>query len=646
VDSATANGSGGSAGNTGASGSLVVTFTVLGPATHLVFSQEPPTSPNTATAGQSITPAVQVSLEDADGNVVTTDSSSSVTLSFASNLTGATLSNGSVTLSQGVATFSSLSVNVAGTYTLSAASSLTGITVATSTSFSVIAGAATHLVFTEEPPTLTSEAMAGQSITPAVQVSLEDADGNVVTSDSSNSVTLSFAYNPTGAILSNGSVALSQGVATFSSLSVNLGGTYTLSAASSVPGVNGATSTIFTVTGTHLVFTQEPPTLPNTASAGQSITPAVQVSLEDAQGNVVTSASGTVSLGFGSNPMGATLNNGSVTLSQGVAIFSSLSVNLGGTYTLTASTNVPTVTAANSTSFTVTGAQLGFTQEPPTSPNTAAAGLSITPAIQVSLEDAEGNVVTSASGTVTLDFGSNPTGATLSNASVTLNQGVATFSSLSVNMAGIYTLTASTSLTGVTGATSTSFYVTTGQIMLSQSSALPLDYLGSSLCTAGTTKGIRLNGQEQTACGRVSPVTVTNTAGLATGWTLTGQVSDFTDSAGAALSCDSVASYNNHCIPGGDMGWIPRASVDSVLSGSSAQVEPGSPIDPSTIFTPGSIAPSPPGLSAIPQILCQAPANLSQGQFTCGADIVLPVPASIATSKSPGFQATLTLTLF
>jgi hypothetical protein len=290
---------------------------------------------------------------------------------------------------------------------------------------------------------------------------------------------------------------------------------------------------------------------------------------------------------------------------------------------------------------------LVFIQEPPTLPNSALAGHPIAPAVQVSLEDAGGNVVTTDnSSSVTLSFSANPAGATLSNASATLDQGVATFPSLSVNLAGTFTLNAASSLSGVTGATSTSMKVVTGQFILSQSSKLPVDYLGSSFCANGSTSGIALNGNVQTACGAVSPLTITNATGLDTGWTLSGQVSDFTDSADSAITCDAAPSYNNHCIPGGDMGWVPQAVVAAVPSGSSAQVEPGSPIDPSTVFVPASIVTPPPGLNAIPQVLCQAPANLSQGQFTCGADIVLPIPASVAAPSSAGYEATLTLTLF
>ena len=62
--------------------------------------------------------------------------------------------------------------------------------------------------------------------------------------------------------------------------------------------------------------------------------------------------------------------------------------------------------------------------------------------MQASIEDAYGNVVTSAANTVSVAFANNPTGATLSGTfSVTAIEGVATFSNLTINKTGSgYTL--------------------------------------------------------------------------------------------------------------------------------------------------------------------------------------------------------------
>lgn len=90
------------------------------------------------TAGVAITPAVTVAVQDASGTTVSS-ATPSVTIAVATNPAGGTLA-GSLTVSAvgGVATFSSLSIDKAGTgYTLRATS--TGLAAATSASFDVIA---------------------------------------------------------------------------------------------------------------------------------------------------------------------------------------------------------------------------------------------------------------------------------------------------------------------------------------------------------------------------------------------------------------------------------------------------------------------------------------------------------------------------
>ena len=100
----------------------------------------------------------------------------------------------------------------------------------------------TKVVFTAEP----SNTAAGASITPAVQVSVEDANSNVVTSDNSN-VTVAIGTNPGGGTLGGTlTVAAVNGVATFDNLSINKPGTgYTLTAADgSLSRATSAASTL------------------------------------------------------------------------------------------------------------------------------------------------------------------------------------------------------------------------------------------------------------------------------------------------------------------------------------------------------------------------------------------------------------------
>ena len=108
-----------------------------GPPAKLAFVQGPS---NTA-AGAAITPAVTVAVEDANGNVETSDNATQVSLAIGTNPGGGTLSGGSaVTVASGIATFSGLSINTAGTgYTLTA-SSTPSYTAATSAAFNISAG--------------------------------------------------------------------------------------------------------------------------------------------------------------------------------------------------------------------------------------------------------------------------------------------------------------------------------------------------------------------------------------------------------------------------------------------------------------------------------------------------------------------------
>jgi hypothetical protein len=207
--------------------------------------------------------------------------------------------------------------------------------------------------------------------------------------------------------------------------------------------------------------------------------------------------------------------------------------------------------------------------------------------------------------------------------------------------------------------------VSSGQIVLSQNGGLPVDVLGTSFCTGGVTPGLTLNGNEQNACGAVSPLTVTNATGLDNGWLLTGETSDFVDPATPGLTCDTTLTYNNHCIPGGNLEWVPASAVaHNIVPGDTALVTTGAPV---LAALPNGILPTPSanpvlqgalvqanpvaepapaaGLHDLPQPMCSTAAGQAGGTFVCGAGLVLQVPASTADPLPPGYVATLTLTL-
>jgi hypothetical protein len=416
-------------------------------ATAVQFLQQP----TNVVAGQAISPAVTVRIVDAQGNLVPT-ATNTVTISLGANPGGSTLS-GTLTVAaiNGIATFSTLSLNHSGSgYTLVATSS--GLTGATSSTFDVNAAAATATDFLQQP----GNGVAGQAISPAVTVRILDVFGNVVTT-SSATVTLTLGANPGGATLGGTtSVAAVNGIATFSNLTLNKAGTgYTLVAAST--GLTSATSSTFNIipaTASAVQFGQQP----TDVVAGQVISPAVTVRIVDAFGNLVTSAANTVSLTLGANPGGATLGGTtSVAAVNGVATFSNLTLDRTGTgYTLVASST--SLTAATSNSFNVTPASataVQFGQQP----TNVVAGQAVSPAVTVRIVDAQGNLVTTANNTVTLTLGANPGGSTLGGTlTVAAVNGIATFGDLTLNKVGTgYTLVANSS--GLTNATSATFDV-------------------------------------------------------------------------------------------------------------------------------------------------------------------------------------------
>ncbi len=429
-----------------------------GVATKLVFLQ----NPTNTTSGSTVTPAVTVAVEDANGNVETGDNATQVSLAVGTNPAGGTLTGGSaVNVSAGVATFSTLSIDKAGVgYTL-LASSTPSHTQATSSAFTISPSAPTHLAFVQQP----TNAQAGSSISPAVTVAIEDANGNVETGDNATKISLVIGTNPGSGTLSGGSaVTVAAGIATFPNVSIDLiGSGYTL-VASSTPSFTAATSAGFTISpglANHLAFVHGP----SSTASGSSISPAVTVAIEDASGNIETGDTTTkISLAIGSNPSGGTLTGGSaVTVVSGTATFAGLSIDKVGTgYTLTAS-STPAYTLATSTAFNITPGPsntLAFIQNP----TTTSAGSTMTPAVTVAVEDSSGNIETGDnSTTVALAFGNNPGVGTLTGGSaVTVISGVATFSGVSINKTGTgYTLTAS-SIPSFTVTTSTSFDITPG----------------------------------------------------------------------------------------------------------------------------------------------------------------------------------------
>jgi hypothetical protein len=418
-----------------------------GNATQLVYIEQP----GNASINTAFTPEPVVAIEDASGNIVTTDLSPvTLTITPGTGTSGAKLSAScSGTEFYGVVTFSSCTIDTAGQgYTLTATDG--SLSPATSSAFSVSSGVATQLVFASQP----GNSSGGSTLTVQPVVDVEDANGILVTTDNS---TVALAVTPgsgsSGASLSGCTQTESAGVITFSGCAVSLAGNgYTLTASDG--SLASATSTSFNVAvgaASNLVFT----TQPTGSASGTMLSTQPVIKVEDPAGNVVTSASTAITL---------TASGGSLSSCSGLSAVSGI-VNVAGCnfsglvgtdYTLSASASG--LITGTSTYFNVTVGQptkLVFTTATSGVASQSATSMFTTQPV-VSVEDSAGNVVTTFASPVTLAISSGETLSCTSGTTLVPRNGVITFSGCAGNAyASDVTLSAMSS--GLTSATNTSF---------------------------------------------------------------------------------------------------------------------------------------------------------------------------------------------
>jgi hypothetical protein len=243
-------------------------------------------------------------------------------------------------------------------------------------------------------------------------------------------------------------------VATFAGCSIDVPGTYQLTAASS--GLTAAVSGTFTITAalpTKLAFT----TSPSGSTGGVAFATQPVVAVQDASGSTVTTSTASVDLSI-TTPAGATLTctQDPKNAVSGVATFAGCKIDKSGTYTLTAVSSGLTNAVSNSFTITVGPAtKLGFI----VTPASTAANTSFAAQPQVAIQDAGGNTVTTGSASVLLAITPPAGGATLANCAVnprSTSAGVATYSGCRISVAGTYTLTATATASGFTAAVSSS----------------------------------------------------------------------------------------------------------------------------------------------------------------------------------------------
>jgi sugar lactone lactonase YvrE len=390
-------------------------------ATQLIFT----TQPSSAVAGGPLG-TVEVHALDADGKGADFNDDVTIGIQPGSGTPGATVSGiARVKASKGVATFTTLAIQTAGTgYALVATAP--GLTpTVPSTPFDITAGAAHHLGVTTQP----SGATNGQHFGTQPLVQVQDQYNNAV---ALQGVLVTAAIATGGGVLTGNTVATTDvnGVATFTDLVITgTAGAHTLSFAAT-NFTSAALSSSFTLgagAATHLAIATQPSA---TAGSGAVFVQQPVIQLRDASENVVPTGGTMISVAIASG--GGTLG-GTTSVSTGTdGVANFLDLALSGTVgNRTLVFTASGLTAASSGTIALgAGAphHLTITTQPSTSAANGAAFLQ-QPVVEV--RDAAGNLVTTSTAGVTAAISQG--GGTLSGAmQVNAAGGIASFTGLAI----------------------------------------------------------------------------------------------------------------------------------------------------------------------------------------------------------------------
>ncbi|MEW5853610.1 MAG: Ig-like domain-containing protein [Myxococcota bacterium] len=355
-----------------------------------------------------------------------------------------------------------ISATVAGNKVISAVVNpgVSQVTLQQTASVTFTPGPPVALVFITQP----NSAVAGTALS-AVSITTLDARGNVATTPTQ--ITVALQNNPTGAtLLGTLQRTTSNGSASFNDLNIQRAGTgYTLVA--QVQGLNPVVSGGFNITPatpTTLAFGVQP----GRTTATFPINPAVTVLVQDNFGNTVPTHAGNVAVDLQGGNANATLG-GTTTqpFVSGVATFADLTVDLQATgYTLLATSGGLQDATSNVFAITAEGqaTRLVFV----TQPGNVVAGANLG-TLNVEAQDDVGNLDTTFSTDVRLDFGNNPgNGALFGTVTATASQGVAQFSGVSIRKAAAgYTLRAiddADPVNGLNAGVSNAFTISAGNV--------------------------------------------------------------------------------------------------------------------------------------------------------------------------------------
>jgi hypothetical protein len=382
------------------------------------------------------------------------------------------------------------------------------------------------------------------------------------------------------------------------------------------------TTAVYFTDATHYVSTD--PNAPVTTSTSLGVLPAAPVTVGTSVTLTATvspaSATGSVQFEDGGSPLGSP-----ITVSGGTATLNTLAL-AAGTHSLTA---VFTGSAANITGSASNAVSYQVNTAPATPTSTA---LSVTPSGSVAQYTAVtlNATVAPASATGTIQFtdgGSNfgtpvpVSGGSATLVTSTLSVGSHSFTAKFVPAnPTVFTASESdavgsvvTAFTGVSTPEDIALTIAPGSLVLSVDNASVV--LPSPVLNPDATRLL--------TSGALNTITVTDTRAGNPGFSVSGQISDFTDGSG-------------HIVNGADVGWTPKV----VDHGAGQTVAAGPVVAPADGLAPGVGAAAGIGLAAS-RILASAIAGAGTGSAHLGADLSLILPTG---SVAGTYHATLTLT--
>src|SRR5882724_2331892 len=436
-------------------------------ASRLTISAQPP---STATAGVAFAPQPQVRIEDAFGNLRTSDNGTVV--SAARSLGSATLQGTTTaTASGGVASFTNLSYTVAETMNISFSSgSLIG---ATSSNVVVSPAAASKLTIVTQP---SSTATAGIVFAQQPTLRIEDQYGNFRGTENGTLVTATRSAG-SGTLQGSTNVAAINGVVTFTNLSHNVATNITIAFTSG--SLSGATSSVVALSAaaaSTLTIKIQPSA---TATAGAAFAQQPVVRIEDPFGNLITSDSGTAVTAAGNLGSGTVQGTAAMVSIGGLVSFTNLSYTVAETMNVSFSSGSLTpVTSSNVVVSPAAPSRLTILTQPAT---TASAGVAFAPQPVIRVDDQFGNLCSNTNLAVSASRNAG-SGTLQGTTTVSSVGGVATFTNLAHNVATTITL-------NFTGGGLPS--VTSGEVAVSAAAAskLTIQTQPSSVATAGVAFG-------------------------------------------------------------------------------------------------------------------------------------------------------------